>query len=369
MNKKIWICLLMSLMLVGCKEEVKKVDPVRPVRTFKISGKLNPEKRSFPGKVKATREATLAFRIPGQVIKFTVKEGDEVKKGQLIALLDQRDYQAAVADLRAKLAGARSVLNEARLNIERNKKLLASNIIAQSDYDTVTSTFETSRASVLSLEQSLRRSELNLQYTRLEAPFAGTIAVKEIDNHEYVQAKEAIVQLEDTSSLDVVLDLPESFWAKAFGSGKSPIRSAVAQFEALPERTFPLTMKEFQTKANPQTQTYEVTLNMINPEGLGIHPGMTAEVMGNLPKSNSAKTVNIPFSAVVGVPGGPKFVWVLDKDNIVNKREITVGQIMNDMFIVHSGVSKGETIVVSGVNYLREGQSVTVLKGRIGGRG
>ncbi len=369
MKRAIWLCLLLSTMLVGCNEEIKKIEPIRPVRTFKINGDLNLEKRTFPGKVKATREATLAFRISGQVIKFTVKEGDQVKKGQLIALLDQRDYQAAVANLRAKLVGYRSVLKEARLNIERNKKLLAKNIIAQSDFDTATSRFETSRANALSLEQSLRRAELNLQYTRLEAPFDGTIAVKEIDNHEYIQAKEAIVQLEDTSSLDVVMDIPESFWAKAFGSGNAPIDKAVARFEAFPEHSFPLTVKEFQTKANAHTQTYEVTLNMANPAGLGIRPGMTAEIIGSMPEDATAKTVSIPFSSVLGSPEGAKYVWILNADNIVNKREIEVGRIRNDMFIVKSGVIQGETIIVGGANYLSEGQNVTVLKGRIGGRG
>ena len=369
MKRTIWLCLLVSTLLVGCNEEVKKIELIRPVRTFKINDDLNPEKRIFPGKVKATREATLAFRISGQIIKFTVKEGDQVKKGQLIALLDPRDYQAAVANLRAKLVGYRSVLKEARLNIERNKKLLAKNIIAQSDFDTATSTFETSRANALSLEQSLRRAELNLQYTRLKAPFDGIIAIKEVDNHEYVQAKEPIVQLEDTSSLDVVMDIPESFWAKAFGSGSSPIDKAVARFEAFPERTFPLTMKEFQTRANVHTQTYEVTLNMVNPAGLGLHPGMTAEIIGSMPQDATTKTVSIPFSAVIGTPEGAKYVWVLNAGNIVNKREVEVGRIRNNMFIVHSGVIQGETIVVSGANYLSEGQNVIVLKGRIGGRG
>jgi len=368
MRKEIIFCLLTVLLLVGCKEEVKKIQPIRPVRVFKVEGHAKPEMRTFPGKVKATREVTLAFRVPGQIVELKVKEGDFVKKGQLIAQLDQRDFQAAVADLEAKIIGAQSVLNEAKLNIERSQKLISGKIIAQSEFDSAQSNFATSRANVLSLKQSLRRARLNMQYTRLEAPFDGVVAVKEIDNHEYVQAKEPIVQLEDTSSLDVVMNVPEAVWVKAFKSGNMDMGHAVATFEAFPGQTFPLTMKEFQTKANAGTQTYEVTLNMVAPKGLSVHPGMTAEIKSSMPNTRPTSSVNIPVSAVAGTPEGGKFVWLLKKDNTVSKRKVEVGRILNDMFSVDNGVTRGETIVVAGVHFLHEGQKVKILEGRIGGR-
>jgi len=368
MKKTILLSTLFCLSLLGCKEEAKMPEPIRPVRVFTTNAQVSPEMRTFPGEVKATREAELAFRVSGQVVQLNVKEGDTVEKGQLIAQLDQRDFQAAVADLEAKLAGATSVLNEARLNIERNRKLLSGKIIAQSAYDAAMSNYETSRANALSLEQSLRRARLNLQHTRLEAPFAGTIAIKQIDNHEYIQAKEPIVQLEDTSSLDVVINLPESVWFKAFKGGKANMAQAVAAFESFPGRTFKLTMKEFQTKSNPGTQTYEVTMNMANPEGLGVHPGMTAEVISSMPENSVIHTVCIPVASVTGTPEGPQYVWVLGEGYAVEKREVQLGRIMQDMFTVNKGLSQGETIVVAGVNYLCEGQKVKVLEGRIGGR-
>lgn len=358
----------MAGVLTGCKEEVKKAESVRPVRVFEVAADASDVSRTFPGKVKATREASLAFRISGQIVRLDVKEGDYVEKGQLIAMLDQRDFQAAAADLRARLAGARSVLKEAKLNIERNRKLLDQQIIAQSAFDTAQSTYETSRSQALSLEQSLRRAELNLQHTRLEAPFSGYIAKKNPSNHEFVQAKEAIVELADTSALDVVIDVPESVWARAFESRVTNMAAIRARFETLPGTFFPVKVKEYQTSANPETQTYEVTLTMDNPEGSGIHPGMTAEIVGNVGRSEDTAGVSVPFSSVVGEAEGGKYVWVLDTDNVVNRREVEVGRIVNDMFRVESGVAAGEVIVVAGVNYLREGQKVKILDGRIGGR-
>jgi len=368
MKKVIVFCLLLTFALVGCKEEIKKVESIRPVRVFTVESATAQESRTFPGKVKATREASLAFRVAGQIVKLDVKEGDPVKKGQLIAMLDQRDFQAAEADLEARLVGAKSVLNEAKLNIDRNRKLLADKIIAQSAFDTAQSNYETSRSEVLSLKQSLRRARLNLQYTRLEAPFSGIIAEKIPSNHEYVQAKEVIVQLADTSALDVVIDIPENIWVKAFKTGDVNLQGFKARFESYPDKLFPVRIKEYQTNANPQTQTYEVTLTMDNAQGLGIHPGMTVEIVGSVPEQISAASVTVPFSSVVGEVEGDKYVWVLDSNSSVEKRKIEVEKIIQDMFRVTGDIHPGDVLVVAGVNYLREGQRVKVLEGRIGGR-
>lgn len=368
MRKGIVLCLLLVVLTAGCKEEVKKAEPVRPVRVFTASGDADMDSRTYPGKVKATEEASLAFRLSGQMVRLDVKEGDHVEKGQLIAMLDQRDYRAAVADLQAQLVGARSVLKEAKLNIDRNNTLLKKKIISQGAFDTVRSNYETRRATVLSLEQTLRRARLNLQYTRLEAPFSGVIAKKYTSNHEFVQAKEVIVELEDTSALDIVVDVPEAVWIRAFNEGTTNLVRINARFESLPGKVFPLQVKEFQTNADPGTQTYEVTLTMPNPQGLGVHPGMTAEIRGSLPDQVANMSINIPFCAVTGSPQGKKYVWILGDDQIVHKREVEIGRIAKGMTQVISGVKLNETLVVAGMNYLREGQQVKVLEGRIGGR-
>lgn len=368
-NFKMLFILCALLAAAGCSEPVEKKDPIRPVRAFKIMSGSDAKVRSFPGKVEANREVSLAFRIPGQVVDIQVKEGDFVTKGQLIAKLDQRDIRATVADLSAKLAGARSVLNEARLNYERNKELLASDTIAQAAFDTAKSNFESSRASALSLEQELKKARLNLQYTQLTAPFSGTIAMVSADTHEYVQAKESIVQLEDVSALDVSVNVPENLWMQGFRGEAAGLNEVTASFESLPGKVFPLTLKEFQTKANTQTQTYEVTFTMANPGNLGIHPGMTAEVRASLSQGGEARFVSVPFSCVTGTPGNGKYVWIVRDKGTVHKQPVTTGRITDDMMVIKKGLSQGDTVVSAGVDYLCEGQKVRVLEGRIGGRG
>ena len=369
--KKIILLLALSLAVAACGngEDIAKPEALRPVRVFTTNGKMSLDSRTYPGKVKASKEASLAFRLSGQVVELKVNEGDYVKKGQLIAMLDQRDYRAAVADYEAQLIGARSTLREAKLNIGRNTQLLKERIVSQSTYDTAQSNYETSRARVLSLEQTLRRAKLNLLYTELTAPFSGVIARKYISNHEFVQAKEPIIDLEDLSSLDIVVDMPENMWVRAFSEGAKEATRNFATFESLPGKTFPLRLKEFQTNADPGTQTYKVTLTIDNAEESGVYPGMTAEISGELQEAVADQSVSVPFHAIVGAEQGKKFVWILNEDNTVSKREVEIGRISDvGMALVSSGLASGETLVTAGVNYLHEGQKVKVLEGRIGGR-
>ena len=366
------LLLALAAFLVGCGggEEAAKPEAVRPVRVFTTNGKAQLDSRTYPGKVKASQEASLAFRLSGQVVELKVNEGDFVKKGELIAMLDQRDYRAAVADYEAQLVGARSTLREAKLNIQRNTQLIEEKIISQSAFDTAQSTFETSRARVLSLEQTLHRAKLNLQYTELIAPFSGVIAKKYISNHEFVQAKEPIIDLEDLSALDIVVDMPENMWLRSYSDGAREETHSFARFESLPGKTFPLRLKEYQTNADPGTQTYKVTLTLDDAEESGVYPGMTAEIVsGEVQGAGADKTVSVPFHAIAGDAQGEKFVWIVKEDQTVGKRVVEIGRISDlGMALVTSGLSSGETLVSAGVNYLHEGQKVKVLDGRIGGR-
>jgi RND family efflux transporter MFP subunit len=369
--KKVFIIIALTAFLFGCGSEEAEVKPeaVRPVRVVTASGDNQLDSRTYPGKVKASKEAILAFRLSGQVVELRVNEGDSVRKGQLIAMLDQRDYRAAVADYEAQLVGARSTLREAKLNIERNTQLIQERIISQSAFDAAQSNYETSRARFLSLEQTLRRAKLNLQYTELIAPFSGVVAKKYISNHEFVQAKEPIIDLEDLSALDIVVDMPENMWVRAFSEGAKERTRNVARFESLPGKSFPLRLKEYQTNADPGTQTYKVTLTIDDAEESGVYPGMTAEISGELQELAGDDSVSVPFHAVVGEAQGEKYVWVLNEDGTVSKRKVEIGRISDlGMALVTSGLAPGETLVSAGVNYLHEGEKVKVLEGRIGGR-
>ena len=163
--------------------------------------------------------------------------------------------------------------------------------------------------------------------------------------------------------------MPEIMWVRAFSEGANETTRNVARFESLPGKTFPLRLKEFQTKADPGTQTYKVTLTLDNAEQSGVYPGMTAEISGELQGSAKDTSVSVPFHAVTGTAQGEKSVWIVNDDRTVSRRVVEIGRISDlGMALVTSGLAPGEILVVSGVNYLHEGQKVKIIEGRIGGR-
>ena len=139
-----------------------------------------------------------------------------------------------------------------------------------------------------------------LDDTCLRAPFSGVVAKRHVENHQEVQAKAPIVFLQDLSQIEVVVDVPETLAAQ-IRKGYAP--DVAARFACAQDKTFPLTLKEFSTKADPQTLTYQAVLVMPRPQGVSILPGMTATVDGR-PKA-TLNTAPASPSPPLPSPGTP----------------------------------------------------------------
>jgi RND family efflux transporter MFP subunit len=181
-----------------------------------------------------------------------------------------------------------------------------------------------------------------------------------VDNFQDVRPKQPILALEDVSQVEILIDVAENVMAVARREGGQAIE-AVAVFPSAPDKKFPLELKEYATKADDATQTYQVVLQMPQPEGVNIFPGMTATVTVGLAQNVSLdKLVVIPAIAVLAEPNGKSFVWVVDKKELtVHKQQVTVGMISGSENIdVKEGLEGGETIAVAGILQLQEGMKV-----------
>lgn len=358
------------LVLPGCGEDRReqKGEVVRPVKTFTVKEKEQYIRLVYPGRVEASSKVDLAFRVGGQIVSLPVNMGDRVAKGQVIARLDQQDFLTKVRDLQSRLQGAEASNKEAQRNFRRSETLFQEDIISKSAYDSALAESQNAEAAVKSLEQQLKQAQQDLEYATLAAPFAGTIAVKHVENHQTVQAQQPIVSLEDLSALDIVVDVPEYVWSLIHKRDKEdPERlGPVATFAVYPGREFPLRFKEYETKANPQTQTYAVTLTMDEPEDVNILPGMTAEVTGFIRGNGSSTGHAVPLPAVAADEAGEPYVWVVGDDMTVSRRKVHVGTVGEDSIMVTHGLEPGETIAAAGAHYLAEGQKVRPITGKIG---
>ena len=338
--------LAISILLAGCaREEAPEPAPVvKPVKTM-ILGTTETSGRSFPGRVEATNQVDLAFRVGGPLIEFPVREGQFVRKDQLVARIDPRDFQI-------RLNAAKADFERAEADFRRFSALYEKEAISQAQLDQSRATRDVAAAAV-------DDAEAELSDTYLRAPFGGRIGENFVENFQDVQAKQAILSLIDTSSVDIVVDAPEALLATVLTLEAVKV---VARFDTAPVREFDLRLKEVATQADPRTQTYRVTLTMRQPEGINILPGMTANVKGKVIQGREDEFV-VPAVAIVADESGKSHVWVVDPQNMtVGRRPVRLGDLVGtDSIQILDGVNSGEMVAVTGVSMLREGMKIRDL--------
>lgn len=341
------IVLLTLFLFSGCgKEEVvEETAVVRPVKIMHVQTSSDAIQRSLPGTVRAAKRSELSFEVSGPLVELPIEEGQHVKKGALIAQIQQRDFLTAVAEAKARNL-------EAEKQFNRYKELYARKQVSQADYDSYRAARDVARA-------QLEDARNSLQDTTLTAPFDGIISKRFVENHRKVQAKEAIANLQDITRIEILVDVPELMMA-ALRENQKPVINAT--FEAIPGKSYPLTVREYSTQADPTTQTYQAVLIMDQPKEADILPGMTAMVDANITNDVNAgpSAIIIPAIAVMNGAGDKTFVWLLDKDGeTAHQQQVSVGRLEgNKNIIINDGLEGGETVIVAGLTQLEEGMQV-----------
>jgi multidrug efflux system membrane fusion protein len=225
-----------------------------------------------------------------------------------------------------------------------------------------------SKAEIESAQAAVNTAQDRLGYTTLRAPFSGLASKRYVDNFQEVRAKQVIVSLDDISYLEILVDLPETTVASIRESDRKTGSEfpAHAEFAAAPGKKYSLKVKEFSTRADPVTQTYQVVFQMERPRDALILSGMTATVVGEgqMIREQAGYFV-IPAIAVFANDQGASNVWVVDKDKMTAQaRKVTTGDLTGEAGIkITGGLQPGEIIVESGVNQLREGMKVKTFDG------
>lgn len=345
----IFLILFSALFLWGCQDEEKeKTVTTRPVKTMVVGEKKTKALRYFPGKVIASKKAILAFQVDGELITLPILEGDQVQEGQLLAAIDPEKYENTVKEMRAKY-----LRNKA--NYERAKELIKGHFISRADYDAWKAAFSVAKANLGTARRDLRN-------TQLHAPFTGVIAKKYVDNHEFVKAKQPILELNNLTNIDIEIYVPESTMSNI---KKGEAENVRVVFEAAPKKKYKLTFKEISTTADPETQTYRVVLILPSPKDIAILPGMTATVQAAIPdyKSGGDQYFLIPSSAIFSGNNHKTLVWVVDPKTMTVKRTpVRISRLAGKKIRVLDGISAGQRIVTAGVHFLKDGEKVTLLE-------
>lgn len=345
------VTLLASLLIItACDEKsITQVEqPLRPVRTIVASATVGLTGRDFPGVVIAKNRADLSFRVSGKLEELSIKQGEVVEKGQMLARLDQTDFKIKLEDKQASYL-------KAEANFKRATKLVKPGHISQRDFDQIKATYSSATA-------HLKAAEQNLIYTELKAPFTGSITKIHVDNFEEVAGTGRIATLQDLTSMEIEIDIPESL---VIGVRKNQEKQKIyASFDAIKGVRFPLTYREISTQADENTQAYKVRLALSEIENYIILPGMTATVSAedNLGKNK----IIIPAHAVLEDNKG-RFVYIAEPEissantGIVHRRKVTTGQLTNSGLIITSGIDPTDRVITAGMSKMQENLRVRLM--------
>ena len=334
MHKSLLLLAITSA-LSGCGKELPPVpEPEsRPAKLFTVSVGNAQFERNFPATSEAGDKAVLAFRVPGQMQSIDVLSGQMVKKGDVLASLNPDEYT-----LLAKQAEAQFRL--ADVQYQRYKKLRKDKVVSEQDFDQAKANHNSAKA-------TLEQAKANLRYTKLVAPYDGTISIVPAEEHEFIAAKQGVMNIQTNQLMKVIFQLPDHLLNK-FASGVN--LTATMTYDAFPNNQYELIFQEVDTEADPKTGSYKVTMIMERPADVGILPGMAGSVHVAV---ESTGATQIPQSALIEQDGNT-YVWRVDSDGIVSQAQVE----LNDRRQVQDGLSEGDQIIVSGVSGIELGIKV-----------
>lgn len=363
LQKNIWAILLPAFLLSACGDVTEEVveEVIRPVKIHTVGGGNEGISLEFPGVVEARKSVELGFEVQGKIIELPIIDGKKVTKGEVLAKLDPTNYLAARDSARSDY----TALNSA---YQRAKKIFDLGAGSQAEVDA------TLRDVRVATEQ-LKTAQKALDDTVLVSPFSGEVARKIADNFQNIQAKEAVLLLQDISNLEIDIAIPEQDFAQIDTTLTLEQRTArvkpQVEISALPGKRYPARFKSFASAADPVTRTYKVTIEFDTPDGATIFPGMTGKaiITPNGDDNNHPEISGflVPVSSVTADEKGNAYAWVLKKNTTdasvlqASKVSVELGPLSGSEVRVLSGLNTGDMIAMSGVHYLREGMKVRPL--------
>ena len=353
-SRKVFAAAILATALLGAcgKEETAQQDDyVRSVKVVEIDSTVLERVYEFPGQIQAGQQLDLAFEVPGKLTAIKVKEGDMVKKGDLVATLDTRDYQAS-------LNSAKATLEEAKLERDRNQRLFDQQAGSKESVEKSIRTVQTAQA-------SFDKARKAFEDTSLKAPFSGVVAKVFVDDFQNVSANQDIVVMQDTTTFEAVIDIPETLWVLAKPGLSNEERNKRSRPEirltALRGESFPATISETSMLADPKTRTFAVTLAFSPPADLNISPGMTAAAILHWAREaqGGANIFSVPVGAVGFDDAGKAYVWKIDREKMIASRLVVeAGEVSEGMIGISGEIGEGELIAGSGVAQIREGMAL-----------
>ena len=337
------------LCLSGCsEEETASPSAPRPARITVVSPHKLTLVAQGAGRIGSRYVSEVGFEVGGRVVSRDVDVGAIVRKGQKLAELSAIDYRNKVTAAAADLAAAQAALTQAAAQEQRFRILLEKGFATHSQYDDALKALQSTQAAVQATEANLRIAQNQLGYTQLEAPDDGIVTATGADPGQVVVPGQMVVEISRN-------DAREAIFAVA-GDDIPRARLGMAVSVSLQGRSDIVvtgTIREISPEADSTTGTYQVKVALPSPP---VEMRLGSVVVGRV-ETEGEEAAILPPGALLQSGEKPQ-VWVVGKDDKVERRQVQLAKFDGDSVVVSHGLSAGEKVVIAGVNSLADGQLV-----------
>ncbi len=331
--------------------------PAVPVAVSPVKNQDVPVYLTGLGNVVGFNTVVVKSRIDGQLVQVPIREGQEVKKGDLLALIDPRPYQVALSQAQANLYKDQSALRDAKLNAQRYQDLAKQGVISRQQYDTQAAASDQLVGAVQADQAAIDSAKLNLTYTRITAPITGRVGLRQVDVGNMVHASDqnglfVITQLEPIS---VLFTLPEDQLPQVLAQMRKGQSLRVEAYSR--DNETPLDVGILLTVDNqidPTTGTGRLKAVFDNKDRM-LWPNqfVNVKLLLDVRKNN----IVVPAAAVQHGPQGT-YVYIAKKDATAEMRSVTVAYMAGDTAAIGSGLQPGESVITDGQDKLQTGSKI-----------
>lgn len=353
-------------LLTGCSEPAPQAlaAPGLPeVGVYQVQAQSLTQVTQLPGRTTDFRQAEIRPQVSGILQKRHFTEGQQVAAGELLYQIDPAPYQAALATAEANLSRAQAAATNAEQRLKRLQGLLASQVVSQQDVDDARATLLQAAAEVQAATAQRQVAQINLNYTRITAPIAGQIGRSLVTEGALLTANQSEVLATIRQLEPIYVDLTQSssellqLRRQIQHDGQQLVSVSLeledgSQYPAQGELQF--------SEASVDPSTGMVTLRAVfpNPDGL-LLPGMF--VRASLAQAGQTNAVLVPQAAVKRLPKGATQVLVVNNQQQVEARQVSLGRSYQQYWVVQEGLAAGEQVIVAGLQKVQPGAQVKAV--------
>lgn len=329
-----------------------------PVQVATVIQQAVPRYLTSLGTVNAANTVNVVSRVSGQLISINFTDGQQVQVGDLLAQVDPRPFEVALAQAQGQLAKDQATLTNAEKDLVRYQGLVKNNLVSKQDLDTQLSLVNQLEGTIKSDRAAVDSAQLQLDFSRITAPISGRVGLSLIDAGNYVTSgSTSLVVINQTRPIDILFTIPENNIIDIMEAQKSGSVSVEAWDRNNQNLLAQGQLTSVDNQIDPSTGTIKLKGHFANDDDR-LFPNQFVNIRLKVDTINNALVIP---TAALQMDNQGHYVWRVDEQNKASKHRVTVAIEDNQKVVISSGVEVGQRVVTDGIDQLTPGMVVEVL--------